>query len=47
MYTRYPDVNTTILAAPGEIQIHLRVWTGDAAHAQKTLDEIVQGFESR
>jgi len=21
------------------------VWTGDAAHAQKTLDEIVQGFE--
>jgi len=38
-------VNTTILAAPGEIQIHLRVWTGDAAHAQKTLDEIVQGFE--
>jgi len=45
IYTRYADVNTTILAAPGEIQIHLRVWTGDAAHAQKTLDEIVQGFE--
>ena len=34
-----------ILAAPGEIQIHLRMWTDDAAHAQKTLDEIVQGFE--
>src|SRR5258708_12323961 len=45
IYMRYADVNTTILAAPGEIQIHLRVWTGDAAHAQKTLDEIVQGFE--
>jgi len=45
IYTRYADVNTTILAAPGEIQIHLRVWTDDAAHAQKTLDEIVQGFE--
>src|SRR5258708_15742725 len=45
IYTRYADVNTTILAAPGEIQIHLRMWTGDAAHAQKTLDEIVQGFE--
>jgi len=45
IYTRYADVNTTILAAPGEIQIHLRMWTGDAGHAQKTLDEIVQGFE--
>ncbi len=45
IYTRYADVNTTILAAPGEIQIHLRMWTDDAAHAQKTLDEIVQGFE--
>src|SRR5207245_9785921 len=45
IYTRYSDVNTTILAAPGEIQIHLRMWTADAAHAQKTLDEIAQGFE--
>jgi nicotinamide-nucleotide amidase len=45
IYTRYADVNTTILAAPGEIQIHLRLWTDDTAHAQKTLDEIVQGFE--
>jgi nicotinamide-nucleotide amidase len=45
IYTRYDDVNTTILAAPGEVQIHLRVWTDDAARAQKTLDEIVQGFE--
>jgi nicotinamide-nucleotide amidase len=45
IYTRYGDVNTTILAAPGEIQIHLRMWTDDALHAQKTLDEIVQGFE--
>src|SRR5437773_7761057 len=45
IYTRYSDVNTTILAAPGEIQIHLRMWTADATHAQKTLDEIAQGFE--
>jgi nicotinamide-nucleotide amidase len=45
IYTRYGDVNTTILAAPGEIQIHLRLWTEDAAHAQKTLDEISQSFE--
>src|SRR5207247_11291359 len=45
IYTRYGDVNTTILAAPGEIQIHLRMWTDNAAQAQKALDEIVQGFE--
>lgn len=45
IYTRYSDVNTTILAAPGEIQIHLRIWTDQAAHAQKMLDDIVQGFE--
>jgi nicotinamide-nucleotide amidase len=45
IYSRYPEVTTTILAAPGETQIHLRVWTDDAQHAKKTLDEIVQGFE--
>src|SRR5271154_2393808 len=27
IYQRYPEVNTTILAAPGETQIHLRIWT--------------------
>jgi len=45
IYMRYPEVNTTILAAPGEIQLHLRIWTEDARQAQKTLDEIEQGFE--
>jgi nicotinamide-nucleotide amidase len=45
IYTRHTDVNTTILAAPGEIQIHLRLWTEDAAHANRTLGEIVKGFE--
>lgn len=45
IYTRFSDVNTTILATPGEIQIHLRIWTDDALSAQKMLDEIVQGFE--
>jgi nicotinamide-nucleotide amidase len=45
IYSRYPAVHTTILAAPGEVQIHLRLWTDDAQHAQKTLDEMVQGFE--
>jgi nicotinamide-nucleotide amidase len=45
IYTRFPEVHTTILAAPGETQIHLRMWTEDAQKAQKALDEIVQGFE--
>ena len=45
IYKRFPEVQTTILAAPGETQIHLRFWSDDAARAKKTLDEIVQGFE--
>ncbi len=45
IYTRRPDVNTTILAAPGEVQIHLRVWSGEAAEANRTLDEMVRSFE--
>ena len=45
VYKRYTDVNTTILASPGEVQIHLRMWTNDAGHAQKTFAEIEQGFE--
>ena len=45
IYKRFPEVSTTVLAAPGETQIHLRVWTDDARRAQKVLDEILQGFE--
>jgi nicotinamide-nucleotide amidase len=45
IYTRYPEVNTTILASPGEIQIHLRVWTEDIAHAEVVLEEMVRSFE--
>jgi nicotinamide-nucleotide amidase len=45
IYTRYPDVTTTILAAPGEVQIHLRTWTEHAAPANLVLDEIVRSFE--
>ena len=45
IYTRYTDVNTTILAVPGEIQIHLRRWSDNTEEANHTLDEIVRGFE--
>lgn len=45
IYKRYADVNTTVLASPGEVQLHLRMWTADAQLAQKTFAEIEQGFE--
>jgi nicotinamide-nucleotide amidase len=45
IYTRYQQVNTTILATPGEVQVHLRRWTDDPVEANATLDEIVRGFE--
>ncbi len=45
IYKRYSEVNTTILAAPGEIQIHLRTWTGDAKHAEKTINELTESIQ--
>jgi nicotinamide-nucleotide amidase len=45
IYQRYQQVITTILTSPGEVQIHLRMWTDDARLANSTLDEIVQGFD--
>ena len=35
IYTHYGDVQTTILTAPGEIQIHLRTWSDDAPAAEQ------------
>jgi nicotinamide-nucleotide amidase len=45
IYTRHKEVNTTILATPGEIQIHLRSWSDNPAEVHTLLDEIVRGFE--
>lgn len=42
IYTQYPDVQTTILAAPGEIQLHLRLWSADHAAAERTLEEMIE-----
>jgi nicotinamide-nucleotide amidase len=44
-YTRYNHVHTTILATPGEIQIHLRLWTDNAVEAESTLNEMIRSFE--
>src|ERR1700680_4697604 len=45
IYTRYENVNTTVLSAPGEVQVHLRLWSDQPAQANKTLDEIERGFD--
>lgn len=42
IYSRYAEVQTTVLAAPGEIQVHLRVWSADARAAERMLDETVE-----
>ena len=45
IYTRCPDVQTTVLASPGEVQIHLRIWSSDAEHATKTLADLQQALD--
>lgn len=44
IYTRRTDVQTTILTAPGEIQIHLRTWSTDAASAERTLQQLQESI---
>ena len=45
IYTRYPEVQTTILASPGEVQLHLRIWSGDTEHATRTLADLEQALD--
>lgn len=44
IYTRHSEVQTTILTAPGEIQIHLRMWTTDAPAAEQQLQGIQESI---
>ncbi len=44
IYTRHADVQTTILTAPGEIQVHLRMWTTDAVAADRQLQDIQESI---
>ncbi|MGH9781619.1 MAG: molybdopterin-binding protein, partial [Candidatus Acidiferrales bacterium] len=44
IYKEYAGTETTILAAPGEIQLHPRVWSADEPAATKLLDEMVKRF---
>jgi nicotinamide-nucleotide amidase len=44
IYKKYPEVRITILTVPGEIQLHPRIWSDDAAAAEKLLDDLVERF---
>jgi nicotinamide-nucleotide amidase len=44
IYTRHPEVQTTILTAPGEVQIHLRAWSDDAAAAERVLQQLQESI---
>lgn len=42
IYKRYSEVQTTILAGLGEIQIHFRTWSKDSDAAEQMLAELVE-----
>ena len=44
IYKKYAQAEHTILAAPGEIQIHPRVWSEDPDAAARILDDLVKSF---
>jgi nicotinamide-nucleotide amidase len=46
VYTRYKNPVTTILAAPGDIQLHLRARCGTAAEAEALLEETGRKIEA-
>ena len=46
IYKRFADVETTILAGPGEIQLHLKTRAPTAAVAEARLDELVEKLEA-
>ena len=46
VYTKYPNVATTILAANGDLQVHLRVRCDTEAEAEALLAEVVPPIES-
>ncbi len=45
IYGRYAEVQTTILAGAGEIQLHLKMRGSSAEAAQQTVDELVEKIE--
>ena len=46
IYSKYENPTTTILAAPGEIQLHLRAAGSDEAEARGALNDLASRLES-
>ncbi len=46
LYKEYRSMETTILAARGEIQIHPQIWSSDAVSAGRLLDELVMRIQA-
>lgn len=46
IYKKFADIDTTILAAPGEIQLHLRTHAASNEVANAHLDELVSQLEA-
>ncbi|HWF90700.1 MAG TPA: competence/damage-inducible protein A [Terriglobales bacterium] len=46
IYKRYTDVQTTILAGAGEVQLHLKTHADSIDTAQKHVDELVEEIEN-
>ncbi len=46
IYKRYDDIQTTILARPGEIQLHMRTRGAHQDEAQKRVDQLVTEIEA-
>src|SRR5215470_12283707 len=45
IYSKYSEVRTTVLASPGEVQIHLRIWSADREHAVQLLEELERAID--
>jgi nicotinamide-nucleotide amidase len=45
IYKRYPDVQTTILAGRGEVQLHLKTGASSLEAAQQRVDQLVEELE--
>jgi nicotinamide-nucleotide amidase len=46
IYKRYEDIQTTILAGPGEIQLHLKTRTTSLEAGQSRIDQLVTELEA-
>ena len=46
IYKRFPDVDTTILAGAGEIQLHLKTLAASGQQAEQRLDDLVDKIEA-